>query len=305
MQAVKVPKGKYVLAVSGGVDSMALLDMLRRQSGVELVVAHVNHGIRSDSAQDEKLVHSFCMSHNILFMSTQLHLGAQASEEVARKARYNFLQHCRNKFLASKIITAHHQDDLIETVVINLLRGTGWRGLAPFGQTDILRPLIETPKSELLAYAKRHHVPWREDSTNSDQTYRRNYVRHTLVPYMNKVSGDWKIDILRRIRKQQLLRRTIEKAVDNTWQVLAVSEDGKITLPRHWLIMLPNTVAYELMQAASRQVQRQGLLRDQAEAALLFAKVAKPAKKMLLNNEWQLRVTKDKLIVERRSRVVS
>lgn len=305
MQTVKVPKGKYVLAVSGGMDSMALLDMLRRQEGVELVVAHVDHGIRPDSSEDENLVHSFCMSHNILFVSKRLHLGKHASEEVARKARYRFLQHCRNKFGAEKIITAHHQDDLIETAVINLLRGTGWRGLAPFTHSEILRPLIETTKIELRSYVKRHHVSWREDSTNTDQTYLRNYVRHTLVPYMGRVDRTWRANILRQVRKQRRLRRTIEKLVDNMWRKLAVGENGVITLPRHWLIMLPADVAYEMMQATSRQVQQQSLLHDQAEAALLFAKVAKPAKTMPLNNEWQLRVTKDQLIVERRSPVIS
>ncbi len=305
MQVVKVPAGKYVVAVSGGVDSMALLDMLRRQGGVELLVAHVNHGIRADSDEDEKLVHSFCMSHNIAFTSEHLHLGGNASEEVARKARYNFLQHCCIMSNAKNIITAHHQDDLIETVIINLLRGTGWRGLAPFGQVNLLRPLIEIPKSELRAYVKTHRVPWREDSTNTDQTYLRNYVRHTVLPYIQRVDREWRSNIMRYIRKQQDLRRTIQKDIDKLWRELALQDKDGVRLPRHWLIMLPNEVAYELVQTASKQVQGQSLVREQAEAALLFAKVAKPAKIMPINNDWQLRATKEQIIVERRSRMIS
>src|SRR5688572_33061536 len=118
MRSVKLPKGKYILAVSGGVDSMVLLDVLRRQPGVDLVVAHLNHGIREDSAEDEKLIHHYTMSHNIKLVSKTLNLGAGVSEEKARQARYDFLRQCRTRFKADFIVTAQHQDDLVETAII-------------------------------------------------------------------------------------------------------------------------------------------------------------------------------------------
>jgi tRNA(Ile)-lysidine synthase len=305
MRVVKLAKGKYILAVSGGVDSMVLLDLLRQQTGVELVVAHVNHGMRADAHKDEELVRSVCMSHNIMYVATQLTLGAGASEETARNARYNFLQHCRIKFKANAIITAHHQDDLLETVIINLLRGTGWRGLAPFNQPNIVRPLVEIPKSQLVEYAKAHGLQWHEDSTNTDQTYLRNYVRHSLVPQMQRMDSTWGLNFLRHIRNQQQLRRKIEQKVTTLLQTMAITEAHAITLPRHELIMLPSALAYELLQAVSRSLWQQTLLRSQAEALLVFAKVAKPAKTMPLNNDWRVRVTKSQLIVEQRPNMVS
>src|SRR5258708_25376767 len=97
---VKLAAGKYVVAVSGGVDSMVLLDLLRRQPGLDLVVAHVNHGIRTDSGQDEALVRGYCASHNIFMVCKRLQLKPNASEDEARQARYSFLQHSRTKYKA-------------------------------------------------------------------------------------------------------------------------------------------------------------------------------------------------------------
>jgi tRNA(Ile)-lysidine synthase len=305
MRMVKVPAGKYVVAVSGGVDSMALLNMLLDRPDLQLLVAHVNHGIRSDSKRDEALVRLFCMSHNIRFVSKVLNLGANASEETARKARYEFLQHCRKSFKATAIITAHHQDDLLETAVINLLRGTGWRGIAPFGQQNVLRPLVNNTKKTLVKYAKEHSLPWREDSTNANQNYLRNYVRHSLMPAMNKIDRQWGIDLLRLIRKQLILRRKIEAKANSLLQILAQSEPNKLTIRRYFLIMLPHAVAYEIMQTIFRNLLGFSLTHDLAEQALLFAKTALPAKNMPLDSGWQLRVTKSELIVEQRARMLS
>src|SRR4051812_31887046 len=112
---VKVPRGKYILAVSGGVDSMVLLDLLARKPGIELVVAHFDHGIRPDSKKDEVLVRKAAASYGVAFEPGQGNLGPAASEATARQARYHFLDEVLTKHQALKIITAHHQDDAIET----------------------------------------------------------------------------------------------------------------------------------------------------------------------------------------------
>ena len=130
MKQISLPAGRYVVAVSGGVDSMVLLDVVRQMPGVFVVVAHVDHGIRADSHKDRKLVASVCMSHNVQFEYTELHLGPGASEEMARTERYKFLRHIKERYTADAILTAHHSDDLTETALINLIRGTGWRGRA-------------------------------------------------------------------------------------------------------------------------------------------------------------------------------
>src|SRR6266498_879340 len=187
---INIAPGKYVLAVSGGVDSMVIFDMLRRKPDVELVAAHVDHGIREDSYKDEHLVRSVMMSHNVTYETINVLLGSKASEEMARKARYDFLRHICDKYNIHTIITAHHQDDLLETVLINMLRGTGWRGLGSLRSTPaILRPLLHVPKADILQYARAHSIKWREDITNNDQRYLRNYIRHNLLP---RASENWR-----------------------------------------------------------------------------------------------------------------
>lgn len=284
---------------------MTLLDMLTKQVGLDLIVAHVNHGIRSDSSEDEKLVRLFCMSHNIKLVFKKLHLGDKTSEEIARKARYKFLQLCRIKYKADAIVTAHHRDDLVETVIINLLRGTGWRGLAPFNQAGILRPLINTTKKSLISYAKKHNISWREDSTNNDQKYLRNLVRHSLIPKMQKIDRQWQSELLRQIRKQIRLRRKIETQLNVLLTSFARQELDQLVVSRYSIIALPQPVDYEFMQQIFRLQLGNSLVRELAEKAVMFAKDALPAKRLPLNATWQLRVTKTELIVEQYMPVVS
>src|SRR5260221_102633 len=126
---LNVNPGKYIVAVSGGVDSMALLDMLVVLPGLELVVAHFERGIRADSDQDRQLVAATAARYGLPFVFMRGNLGAGVSEAAARTARYAFLGRVRGAHNAGAIITAHHQDDVIETALINLVRGTGSRGL--------------------------------------------------------------------------------------------------------------------------------------------------------------------------------
>src|SRR6185436_20114617 len=125
---ISVRPGKYVVAVSGGVDSMVLLDLLRQKPKLELVVAHFDHGIREDSAQDRKLVQRIAKAYGLPFVHAKGNLGPKAGEALAREARYAFLRQVQADHDAKAIITAHHQDDMLKTAIMNLLRGTGRRG---------------------------------------------------------------------------------------------------------------------------------------------------------------------------------
>ncbi len=179
---MKMRPGCYVVAVSGGVDSVVLLHKLLQIPELELIVAHVDHGMRTESADDAKFVESLARQYGLRFESTQLKLGNEASESTARKARYEFLQKIREKYSAAAIITAHHQDDVIETMILNLLRGTNRKGLSSLKSTnDIMRPMLEESKTEITDYARLHKLDWHEDNTNLDTKYLRNFVRHRIV----------------------------------------------------------------------------------------------------------------------------
>lgn len=301
---INLKPGKYILAVSGGVDSMVLLDLLRGRAGVRLVVAHFDHGIRPDSAQDRQLVQRVAMSHNIPFEFAEGHLGEGASELVAREARYNFLRHMCNKHNATAIITAHHQDDLLETAVINMLRGTGWRGLGALrSRPGLVRPLLGYCKRDIVEYARQQGLEWCEDSTNQDDSYLRNYVRHNILPRMSHDQQKKLLDII--VRHNDLTDQ-IDTEI-NVWLDKYAHDDalGGTVLPRYQLIMLPQNVAQEAVQQVLRRCMGNSLQRPLAGAALMFCKVAKSGKVIQLNSQWQIRATVADVIVEPRGDVVS
>src|SRR5882724_1815869 len=138
MQALDIKPGRYVVATSGGVDSMALLHLLYQMSrdsdaGWWLTVAHFDHGIRSDSAEDRQLVQAIARQYGLPFVYDEGRLGPGASEATARQARYSFLHQVLGASGARAIMTAHHQDDVLETAIFNLIRGTGRKGLTSLG----------------------------------------------------------------------------------------------------------------------------------------------------------------------------
>lgn len=171
---------KVIAAISGGVDSVVLLDMLSK-GGDHIIVAHVEHGIRDDSADDARFVRALAKKYGYQYEEASLHLGEGASELAAREARYAFLFSLAARHKAT-IVAAHHGDDLAETVAINLHRGTGWRGLAVLNRQGIKRPLLPYSKADLYEYALRHGLEWVEDKTNQDQRYLRNHIRSQLRP---------------------------------------------------------------------------------------------------------------------------
>ena len=167
---------KYVVAVSGGVDSVVLLDILSKQPDLELIVAHFDHGVRFDSGIDAIFVAGLAKKYGLKFELKREELGPDVSEDVARTRRYDFLRSVAKKHNA-QLVTAHHADDVIETIAINLLRGTGWRGLAVL-DSDVVRLLTGVKKSEIIDYANDHKLMWHDDSTNFENKYLRNRVRH-------------------------------------------------------------------------------------------------------------------------------
>ena len=199
---------KYVLAVSGGVDSIVLLDILAHQLDFkDIVVAHFDHGIRSESCDDAIFVSELAEKYGLIFETKREELGVGASEELARERRYNFLWSVAKKYDA-KLVTAHHGDDVIETIAINLSRGTGWRGLAAM-DSEIFRPLTNNLKSDILDYAKQNNLAWREDKTNASDDYLRNRIRRQLA----KLDEDKKWQLLGLWAQQKSIKREIDEVV--------------------------------------------------------------------------------------------
>jgi len=301
---LQLTPGKYVVAVSGGVDSMALLDLLvnlsheksAKNRDFRFTVAHFDHGIRSDSAEDRKLVQAVARKHGLSFVYDEGQLGPAVSEAVAREARYNFLRQTRQASGARSIITAHHQDDLLETAILNIMRGTGRKGLTALAsRSDISRPLLSVSKEQLMAYAREQGLVWREDSTNQDQVYLRNYIRHRLLPRFDKAARE---RLLALITRAQNVNRQLDELLVN--QLHQQSRAG--TIDRPWFNQLPHQVAREVVAAWLRAHEERSFDRRTVERLVVQAKVAKPGQMFSLSRQYQLRVSREYLALAKLER---
>jgi tRNA(Ile)-lysidine synthetase-like protein len=246
MNITLVP-GNYVVAVSGGVDSIALLHMLLQLPGLRLTVAHFDHGVRADSREDEKLVRRMARQYDLPYVTARGNLGPDVSEAAARQARYDFLYAVRRAAAADAVVTAHHQDDALETAIHNIIRGTGRRGLTSLQSTDaIRRPLLHIPKPEIIRYAKDNQLLWHEDSTNASDAYTRNYIRHNIVPRISAANRQRLHGIIASMRQ---MNAEMDTLIDNILNS-QLSDKGMV---RGWFIMLPHTAAREVMAAWLRR----------------------------------------------------
>jgi tRNA(Ile)-lysidine synthase len=253
--------GKYVVAVSGGVDSVVLLDILTKQPGVELIVAHFDHGIRTDSGIDAIFVAGLAKKYKLPFETKREDLGVDTSEDKARSRRYNFLRSVADKHNA-KLITAHHSDDVVETIAINLSRGTGWRGLAVL-DSDIVRLLTGLTKQDILEYARANNLEWREDSTNADDKYLRNRIRRKT----NQLEDDKKRQLLALWSEQKSLKRKIKTEVEKL-----IGKGPEYS--RYFFIHIDADTALECL----RYIVDAKLTRPQMLKALHAIKVSQPGK---------------------------
>ncbi len=252
---VTIEPGRYVVGVSGGVDSMVLLDLLSNTSGLSLVVAHFDHGIRKESKKDASFVNTIAKNLALPYELGQAKLGPKASEDQARQKRYEFLESIRRKYWAKAIITAHHQDDLLETAVINLLRGTGWRGLVAIKRNKgVIRPMLGFTKKQILEYAHSRKIKWREDKTNIDPKYFRNRVRSDIIPFLPIYDRRRLLKIINDIERDA---PHIEMALKHLSKTISATR----SISRRQFKLLPVMVADELLVYWLRKAGVQDLSR--------------------------------------------
>lgn len=185
---------KIIVAFSGGFDSMCLLDVLYKL-GTNVAAAHLNHNWRGDeSLADEKLCEKFCLEHNIEYYTETLSDDVEKTETAARKARYEFLERTAEKFNCKCVMTAHNADDNAETVLYRIIKGTGTYGLE--GIKDIrgifYRPLLEIYRHDIEEYCRQNDLHPCHDSSNDNTKYKRNLIRHEILPLMETINKDVK-----------------------------------------------------------------------------------------------------------------
>jgi len=224
---------RILIALSGGPDSVALfhlLNLLAPLYNLSLAVAHVDHGLRQESADDRKFCRALCRAHGLKFHSRRFNIKAIARqkkigvEQAGRQCRYDYFQALSEKFGYTKIATGHTADDSAETFLLHLVRGAHLGGLSgiPPRRDNIIRPLIEINKNDLLEFLNNYGLSYRLDRTNLGDDYNRNIIRNKVVPY------------LQRINNQAL--RNISRACQNFSTSLAIIEDKVEDLYKRCLI---------------------------------------------------------------------
>ena len=280
----RFPQGARVLcAVSGGLDSMCLLDFMARQADFSVIAAHFNHQLRGENAdRDEAFVEGLCAVRNIPFVSGTGDTRALAErtgmtvEEAARRLRYGFLEQTARTYRCDAILTAHHADDNAETMLLNLVRGTGSAGLAgiPPVRGNVCRPFLQITRAELAEYAAAHNVPHVEDETNGDpDAAARNLLRQSVMPVLRQLNPRFAENMARTASILQAENEALEvQAADLADQAKALPEG--VTIPCLLLTQAPEAVAERAVLRLMAQTagHRKDLTAAHVEAVLELAR---------------------------------
>ncbi|MFY8037854.1 MAG: tRNA lysidine(34) synthetase TilS [Cyclobacteriaceae bacterium] len=227
---------KILLAVSGGQDSMAMLDLFV-QSGFAVAVAHANFQLRgAESDEDEMWLATYCGKKSIPFHSTRFDTNNYAITKgisiqmAARELRYAWFHQLREVLNMDWVATAHHHNDSIETILLNLTKGTslkGLQGIAPV-HGRLLRPLLFATRHELAAYVADRGIPWREDESNESDDYQRNLIRHHVVPRFFELNPSFETSMAKTAEKLAGAQQIVKKAVRD-WARMYVHNEGELT----------------------------------------------------------------------------
>ena len=180
-----------VIGCSAGPDSMALLHYLKTNTPNQLICSHINHNVRKESKEEEKYLNSFCSKNNIIFEKTKIEKYTERNfENEARNKRYAFYEQLLKKYNTPYLFLAHHGDDLIETILMKISRGSNLEGYAGIKEISkkndyyIIRPFLEYTKQDLIEYNIRYNIKYYIDKSNNDTTYTRNRYRHNILPLL-------------------------------------------------------------------------------------------------------------------------
>jgi len=298
--------GAALVAVSGGADSVALLDVLHTLANelrLALVVAHVDHGILPAGRPVGRTVKQLAEKYGLPFEFTELNLGPETTETEARRARYAWLREVQRRRGAKYIVTAHHEDDQVETIVLRGLRGSapaGLAGIAARGRGGLVRPLLPFTRGELLAYVAERGLPVYDDPANRDPRHLRSWVRTTLLPLLNERLGPrLRSDVLAQGRHAASDRRAWDRMLDLVPELALTVEGGgtSFTVARASVCGYDNALSVALLRAAARRV---GLVLGPTRARRLVALAQRPSGRRLpLGEGWSAEVAFDRLRVGR------
>jgi tRNA(Ile)-lysidine synthase len=252
--------GKFLAAVSGGVDSLVLCELCK-QSGIQVSIAHCNFQLRGEeSERDEKFVRSLGERYGVEVFVKKFDTESYASEkklsiqEAARELRYHWFVQLKNENGFAFTLLAHHADDNIETLLMNFFRGTGLQGLAAMPEENldekfILRPLLEVRRKEILEFASQNNLQWVDDSSNASSKYTRNFFRNELIPAIKNVFPQAEENLLDNIRRFKKTNALYQTAIEELKKKICEPYASEIRIPILKLMKYRHTsLLYEVIK---------------------------------------------------------
>ncbi len=265
------PERPVLAGISGGPDSLALLDLLHRL-GIPVVVAHLNHRLRPEAEQEARRVAEIAESYGLPFVLDEQDVAGYAGknalsiEEAARELRYRFLFDAAQEHTAQAVAVGHTADDQVETVLMHLLRGAGLSGLKGMlprviipswnSELPLVRPLLAVWREEVLTYCQTQGLQPHIDASNLDTAYFRNRLRHELIPYLEEYNPNLRRSLWRMTQILASDHQVLEEVVESAWETCILEEgQGYVALSRQEFLNLPVGTQRSLMRRAIRTLR--------------------------------------------------
>ena len=290
----------YILACSFGPDSMALFNMLLKQ-GYKFVVCHVNYNTRKESNYEAKSLYEFCKKHNIkMYLKSVKHSQENGNFEAwAREVRYSFFKEIYDKFNADGVFVAHHQDDLLETYIMQKQRNMiipfyGIESKTILMGMNIYRPLLGVTKDSLLTYCKVNDIPFSIDSTNLENIHTRNKIRHTII---EKLSDEERLTLINELNDINDIRK---KETENIKECF---ESSQIINIERLLLLEENAQVFALYSLVMNYGSLYSMTRRRALEIIKIVKCKKPNVKILLKDDLYLVKEYGKLSIQKYSAI--
>ncbi len=290
------PQSKVLVAVSGGVDSMVLAWLLN-QLAFDIGIAHANFQLRgTESDTDELFTRRFAQNLNLPFYSKKFDTTGKAKSEgistqmAARRLRYRWFEELRTIHHYQAIATAHHADDVLETLLLNLTRGTGISGLhGIFPRKDFLvRPLLFATKQQIVEFAQSQKLDWREDQSNQSDYYQRNLIRNQVVPLLKQINPNLTTTTMNTVEILRSVERQYHKSLAQLREQFMIHQDQTVMIPKLEIEHMSAPLLYDLIQGFGFNLKQcRSLLQDAFQQS----------GKMFFSSSHVLNVDRDQIII--------